>query len=160
MRIAARPPLSFVDSPEWQRDREYFEGLIRPMLREPGIEIVGQVAGVDKDRFLGNAAALLFPIRWPEPFGLVMPEALACGTPVIAFDQGSVPEVLEHGVTGFVGHTEDDLVDAVGRLHEINRGVCRATAERRFSPSAMTEAYERVYTGVLTGGKELEPAYA
>ena len=109
---------------------------------------------------MGQAAALLFPIRWPEPFGLVMAEALACGTPVIAFREGSVPEVLEHGVTGFVGVVEDDLVDAVARLDELDRGACRAMAERRFSPAAMADAYERVFSNVLEGLSEREPAYA
>jgi glycosyltransferase involved in cell wall biosynthesis len=160
LMIAARPPLSFDDTPETKRDGEYFEHVIRPLLREPGIEVIGQVGGAEKNRFLGNAAALLFPIRWPEPFGLVMAEALACGTPVVAFDEGSVPEVLQHGVTGFVGHVEDDLVAAVGRLDEIDRGVCRVMAERRFSPSAMADAYERVFAGVLSGSSEREPAYA
>jgi glycosyltransferase involved in cell wall biosynthesis len=151
LMIAARPPLPFVDNPEARRDREYFEHVIRPLLAEPGVELIGEVGGVEKDRFLGGAAALLFPIRWPEPFGLVMPESLACGTPVLAFREGSVPEVLEHGVTGFVGHTEDDLVAAVERLDELDRGVCRLVAERRFSPSAMAEAHERVYAEVMGG---------
>lgn len=95
--------------------------------------------------FLRKAAALLFPIRWPEPFGLVMAEALACGTPVLALRRGSVPEVIRHGVTGFVCDTEDELVQAVAHIHEIDRTECRRDAERRFSPSAMADAYERVY---------------
>jgi glycosyltransferase involved in cell wall biosynthesis len=157
LAIAARPPLPFVDNPEARRDRDYFEHVIRPLLDEPGIELIGEVGGVEKDRFMGNAAALLFPIRWPEPFGLVMPEALACGTPVLALGEGSVPEVVEHGVTGFIGQTEDDLVAAVGRLGEIDRGACRRRAEQRFSPSAMAEAYERVFAGVRRSASRLEP---
>jgi glycosyltransferase involved in cell wall biosynthesis len=147
--IAARPPLPFDQHPEAQRDREYFEQVIKPLLAEPGIELIGQVGGCEKDTFLGNAAALLFPIRWPEPFGLVMPEALACGTPVLALRHGSVPEVLEHGVTGFTCHFEGELVTAVERLPELDRRRCRAEAERRFSPAAMADAYERVYLSAL-----------
>jgi glycosyltransferase involved in cell wall biosynthesis len=147
--IGARPPLAFGHSPEVRRDRQYFEQVVEPLLSEPGVELIGEVGGAQKDNFLRHAAALLFPIRWPEPFGLVMPEALACGTPVIALREGSVPEVLENGVTGFVCHVEDDLVRAVDRIPELDRGRCRAEAERRFSPAAMADAYETVYAGLL-----------
>ncbi len=147
--VAARPPLSFNQHPEVRRDREYFEQVIQPLLSEPGVELIGEVGGAQKDEFLRNAAALLFPIRWPEPFGLVMPEALACGTPVLALREGSVPEVLEDGVTGFVCHFEDDLVRAVERIPELDRRRCRAEAERRFSPAAMADAYEDVYATML-----------
>jgi glycosyltransferase involved in cell wall biosynthesis len=143
--IAARPPLSFAQNPEAQRDREYFEQVVQPLLSEPGVDLIGEVGGLEKNEFLGNAAALLFPISWPEPFGLVMPEALACGTPVIALRAGSVPEIIDDGVTGFVCQFEDELVCAVDRLSDLNRAACRAEAERRFSPAAMADAYERVY---------------
>jgi len=116
------------------------------------VEFVGELAGRDKDTFLGGAAALLFPICWPEPFGLVMAEALACGTPVLALDHGSVPEVLQDGVTGFIGRTEDDLVAAVRRISELKRADCRSEAENRFSPGAMAEAYEDVYESLLERG--------
>jgi glycosyltransferase involved in cell wall biosynthesis len=151
LRVAARLPLPFDDNPEVQRDREYYEQVIKPLLREPGVELIGEVGGAQKDEFLRNAAALLFPIRWPEPFGLVMVEALACGTPVLALREGSVPEVLEDGVTGFVCHFEDELVRAVERIPELDRRRCRAEAERRFSPAAMANAYESVYAGLLAG---------
>jgi glycosyltransferase involved in cell wall biosynthesis len=147
--IAARPPLPFAREPEVQRDRQYFEQVIQPMLSEPGVELVGQVAGAAKNALLARAAALLFPIRWPEPFGLVMAEALACGTPVVALRDGSVPEVLRHGVTGFIGVTEDDLVRGVERVGDLDREACRREAEQRFSPAAMAEAYESVYTSVI-----------
>jgi glycosyltransferase involved in cell wall biosynthesis len=147
--IAARPPLEFAQNPEARRDREYYEQVIRPLLSVPGIELLGQVGGADKDAFLGNAAALLFPIRWPEPFGLVMPEALACGTPVLALRDGSVPEVLENGVSGWICETEDDLVRAVERIPQLDRARCRAEAERRFSPAAMADGYEYAYAQVL-----------
>jgi glycosyltransferase involved in cell wall biosynthesis len=151
LMVAARPPLPFDNDPEVQLDREYYEQVIQPLLREPGVELIGQVSGTDKDRLLGEALALLFPIRWPEPFGLVMAEALACGTPVIALREGSVPEVIEPGVTGFIGHDEDDLVAAVERVSEIDRARCRAEAERRFSPQAMAERYEQVFATLLEG---------
>jgi glycosyltransferase involved in cell wall biosynthesis len=146
--IAARPPLPFADTPETRRDHEYFEQVVKPLLSEPGVEFIGEVGGAQKNELLRNAAALLFPIRWPEPFGLVMPEALACGTPVLALRDGSVPEVLEDGVTGFICHFEDELVQAVERLPEIDRARCRAEAERRFSPSVMADGYERVYANL------------
>ena len=149
IRIAAREPLPFRDDPEVRRDWEYYEQVVRPLLREPGVEFVGEVGGEDKDVFLRDAAALLFPIRWPEPFGLVMPEALACGTPVLALRCGSVPEVVRDGVTGFIRDTEEALVEAVGHLGELDRARCRAEAERRFSPGVMADAYERVYAGLL-----------
>jgi glycosyltransferase involved in cell wall biosynthesis len=158
--IAARPPLPFNEQPEFQRDREYFEQIVTPLLNEPGIELIGEVGGEDKDDFLRNAAALLFPVQWPEPFGLVMPEALACGTPVIALDNGSVPEVIDHGVTGFVGQVEDDLVEAVNRISELDRRRCRNEAEKRYSPSAMAHGYERVYAQLLEEAGTLEPAFA
>ncbi len=149
--IAARPPMPFANNPEADRDRQYYETCVRPLLAEPGVEMIGEVGGADKNRFLGEAAALLFPIRWPEPFGLVMPEALACGTPVLALRDGSVPEVLEHGVTGFVCHFESELVQAVEHLSELDRATCRAEAERRFSPSAMAVGYERIFEAMLAG---------
>jgi glycosyltransferase involved in cell wall biosynthesis len=149
LKIAARPPLSFSHNPEMERDRDYFEHIIQPLLSEPGIELIGEVGGTQKDDLLRNAAALLFPIRWPEPFGLVMPEALACGTPVIALREGSVPEVLENGVTGFICHFEDELVRAVERIPELDRRRCRSEAERRFSPAAMADAYEEIYAQLL-----------
>jgi len=149
--IAARPPLPFLNDPEVQRDRAYYEQVIKPMLREPGIDLIGEVGGRGKDIFLGDAAALVFPIRWPEPFGLVMPEAFACGTPVVALGEGSVPEIVEHGVTGFIGSTEDDLVRGVEHLGAIDRAHCRAVAEERFSPHAMAERYEQVFDALLSG---------
>ena len=155
LRIAARPPLPFSDSPDAERDRQYFDAVIQPLLREPGVEMIGEVGGDEKNRFLGEAAALLFPIRWPEPFGLVMPESLACGTPVLALRQGSVPEVLQDGLTGFVCHFEAELVQAVGRLGELDRAKCRAEAERRFSPSVMADGYERIFEAMLASSRSL-----
>jgi glycosyltransferase involved in cell wall biosynthesis len=149
IRIAARKPLANKEDPDVRRDWEYYTSTVEPLLKSRSVELVGQVDEDAKDDFLGNAAALLFPIQWPEPFGLVMVEALACGTPVLAFRHGSVPEVLEHGVTGFICDTEDEMVDAVARIGEIDRSRCRAEVERRFTPAAMADAYERVYERLI-----------
>lgn len=151
LKIAARQPLQFSRDPNVRKDWRYFDGVIEPLLSEPGIEFVGEVGGRDKDLFLGNARALLFPIRWPEPFGLVMVEALACETPVVALRAGSVPEVIGDGVTGRVCESEDELAEAVDRVDEIDRARCRAEAERRFPPEVMAERYEEVYRRLIEG---------
>jgi glycosyltransferase involved in cell wall biosynthesis len=149
LRIAARKPLHLKGDVNVEADWQHYRNDVKPLLERGYATMVGEVAGADKDRFLRNAAALLFPIRWPEPFGLVMGEALACGTPVIALRDGSVPEVIEHGRTGFICDSEEEMVAAVSRLDEIDRACCRAEAERRFSPVAMARAYERVYRDLL-----------
>lgn len=149
LRIAARKPLRIKGDPNVQADWEHYRNEIKPLLERGQATLIGEVAGEDKDHFLRNAAALLFPIRWPEPFGLVMAEALACGTPVIALRDGSVPEVIEDGVTGFICSNEEEMVAAIGRIGEIDRARCRAEAERRFSPVAMVKAYERLYERLL-----------
>jgi len=151
LKIAARKPLQFSRDPEVRKDWRYFDEVIQPLLKTDGVEFIGEVGGREKDTFLGGAAALLFPITWPEPFGLVMVEALACGTPVLALRQGSVPEVIRDGVTGCSCDTEDELVEAVERIGAIDRVACRADAEARFSPGAMAEQYERVYCQLRTG---------
>jgi glycosyltransferase involved in cell wall biosynthesis len=143
--IAARMPLPHTQDPNVRADWEYWENEVQPLLEGHQVELLGQLAGKEKDDFLRNAAALLFPIRWPEPFGLVMVEAMACGTPVLALREGSVPEVVQDGVTGFIRDSEDELVDALKRIDEIDRARCRAEVEQRFSPAAMTDAYEQVY---------------
>jgi glycosyltransferase involved in cell wall biosynthesis len=148
LRVSARMPLSFLNEPSAGVDRLYWERVVRPLLGSD-VEFVGEVDAAGKDTLLRNAAALLFPIRWPEPFGLVMAEALACGTPVLALRCGSVPEVVRDGVTGFVCDTENELVVAARRLGELDRKTCRYEAEQRFSPAAMAEAYERVYERMI-----------
>jgi glycosyltransferase involved in cell wall biosynthesis len=130
-------------------DRSYFESRIRPLLSRPGIDFVGEIGERDKAEFLGRARALLFPIDWPEPFGLVMIEALACGTPVIAFRNGSVPEIVEHGISGYIVESVEEAVDAVGRLDRIDRGACRRAFEKRFTASRMAREYLEVYRRVL-----------
>ncbi len=144
LKIAARLPLDQPDNPEAQRDWRYWRK-IEPMLTERGVEYVGELGGVEKSAFLGGARALIFPITWPEPFGLVMAEALACGTPVVTLDQGSAPEVIEDGVSGFVRHTPDEMTEALAHVGQLDRGRCRAEAVRRFSAEVMAEQYERLY---------------
>jgi glycosyltransferase involved in cell wall biosynthesis len=137
-----------------QVDREYFEDYIRPRLDHPLVEYVGEIGEGEKDEFLGNAYALLFPIDWPEPFGLVMIEAMACGTPVIAYRKGSVPEVMEEGRTGFIVETLEDAVRAVRRVPELSRRRCREVFEERFTASRMARDYVAVYERILAGREE------
>jgi glycosyltransferase involved in cell wall biosynthesis len=152
LHIAARKPLAFTNDANVQADWAHFHDEIEPMLQNgSSARFTGEVDGPAKNEFLGNAAALLFPIRWPEPFGLVMVEALACGTPVIALRGGSVPELIEDGITGFICEDENEMIAAVQRIGEIDRGRCRAEAERRFSPGRMAEQYEAVYARVTAG---------
>jgi glycosyltransferase involved in cell wall biosynthesis len=126
-------------------DQRYFEDRIRPLLVEPGVQFIGEIGEAEKQKFLGNAIALMFQIDWPEPFGLVMIESMACGTPVIAFPEGSAPEVVDDGVTGFVVDDEHAMARAVGRLDEIDPAACREVCERRFSVPAVVRGYEAVY---------------
>ncbi len=130
-------------------DREYFEREVEPLLAHPLIEYLGEIHDSEKPGFLGDAAALIFPIDWPEPFGLVMIEAMACGTPVIARPCGSVPEVVMKGVTGFIADTVDEMVEAVKRIDRIDRSRCLREARRRFSVRAMADGYEAVYRKLL-----------
>jgi glycosyltransferase involved in cell wall biosynthesis len=155
LRVSARMPLPFLSDPEVRAGWEYWEHVVQPLLGSD-VEIVGEVGGAEKDTFLRNAAALVFPIRWPEPFGLVMVEALACGTPVLALRGGSVPEVVRDSLTGFICDTEDELVMAAGMLGELDRWRCRHEAEQRFSPAAMARAYERVYEGLIEAAGRLQ----
>jgi glycosyltransferase involved in cell wall biosynthesis len=131
----------------YPEERDYFHQTLEPLLLEAGsgVEFVGEVARWEKDEFLGNALALLFPIRWPEPFGLVMIEALACGTPVIAFRNGSVPEVTTDGITGFVVDSVGEAVQAVRRVAHLSRLACRQAFEERFDAARMTRDYLEVY---------------
>jgi glycosyltransferase involved in cell wall biosynthesis len=131
----------------YDEDRAYFQSTIAPLLNESRsfVEFVGEVGGERKDEFLRGAAALLFPIDWPEPFGLVMIEALACGTPVIAWRNGSVPEIIDHGVTGFVVDSFDEATRCVERLSEIRRSECRRAFEEHFDSRRMALDYVGVY---------------
>ena len=126
-------------------DRHYFDTVVAPLLDDPIVECVGEIGEDAKADFLGNAVALLFPIDWPEPFGLVMIEAMACGTPVIAYPHGSVPEIIEEGRTGFVVSSIEDGARAVERCRAIDRRVCREVFENRFTVSRMAADYVRLY---------------
>jgi glycosyltransferase involved in cell wall biosynthesis len=136
-------------------DHEYFDTTIKPLLKEPGIEFLGEVGYPHKSEFLGGAMAVLFPIVWPEPFGLVMIEAMACGTPVVAYARGSVPEIVEHGATGFVVSNADSAVRAIQNLSIIDRRKCRQVFEERFSSSRMTDEYLAIYRRLIA--EEPEP---
>jgi glycosyltransferase involved in cell wall biosynthesis len=130
-------------------DRAYYEEVIKPLMSLPHVEYIGEISEAEKTEFLGNAHALLFPIDWPEPFGLVMIEAMACGTPVIAFNRGSVPEVIENGVSGFVVEDEISAVAAVKRLHTLPRETVRKAFEARFSSKVMAQNYVASYEELL-----------
>jgi glycosyltransferase involved in cell wall biosynthesis len=134
-------------------DQEYFEREIEPLLKSADVEFIGEINEAQKPAFLSGAKALLLPIDWPEPFGLVMIEAMACGTPVIAFNRGSVPEVVDHGLTGFVVEDVYGAVAAVDRLGELSRHAIRAQFERRFTADTMAQNYVDVYTQMLQAQK-------
>jgi glycosyltransferase involved in cell wall biosynthesis len=143
LRIAAKIP---------RAETSYFREKLEPHIDGDRIRLVGEVNDEAKEKFLAGAAALLFPIVWPEPFGLAMIEAMACGTPVVAFRRGSIPEVVDHGVTGFVVDDEIEAVQAIKRLRELDRQKVRAQFERRFTAKRMAAEYLRYYT-TLVGAK-------
>jgi len=130
-------------------DKDYFDTVVEPLLRHQLVEFVGEIGEGEKEEFLGNAYALLFPIDWPEPFGLVMIEAMACGTPVIAYRSGAVPEVMEEGQTGFIVKGLEDAVEAVRRVPELRRKRCREVFEHRFTVTRMTHDYVRLYQRLI-----------
>jgi glycosyltransferase involved in cell wall biosynthesis len=138
-------------------DRGYFSTTIEPLLRSPYTEYLGEIGDSEKDEFLGNAYALLFPIDWPEPFGLVMIEAMACGTPVIAYRRGSVPELIEHGTTGFVVTQLEDAVRAAERIARLDRRACRRVFEERFTASRMAREYVDIYERLRAPGDPAAP---
>jgi glycosyltransferase involved in cell wall biosynthesis len=146
--VAAKMPLRIAAKVD-KADEAYFTEVVQPMLSSPGIEFIGEICQAEMDGFLGGAAALLCPIDWPEPFGLVLIEAMACGTPVIAFDRGSVPEVVEDGVAGFVVHDEAEAIAAVGRIPLLDRRRVRDAFERRFTSVRMAEDYVRLYERLI-----------
>jgi glycosyltransferase involved in cell wall biosynthesis len=130
-------------------DREYFEARIRPLLALPDVEYIGEISDGEKPAFFSGAIALLAPIDWPEPFGLVTIEAMACGTPVIAFNRGAVPEIVEHGLTGFVVEDETSAVAAVDKVDRLSRKKIRSRFEDRFTARRMAEDYVAVYRGLI-----------
>jgi glycosyltransferase involved in cell wall biosynthesis len=140
LKIAAK-----IDRP----DQDYFDRVIEPLLDPPMIDYVGEIDDRQKNRFLGEARALLFPIEWPEPFGMVMIEAMACGTPVLAFRRGSVPEVVDEGVTGCLADTVSEAIAALGRVLALDRARVRRRFETRFSAARMAENYVALYRRLL-----------
>lgn len=127
----------------------YFEKVVEPRLNHPQVEYIGEIGEGQKAEFLGNAEALLFPINWPEPFGMVLIEALSCGTPVIAFNHGSVPEIIEHGKTGYIARDVGDAVNALLNVDQFSRLVCRRSFEKRFSVERMTNDYLTIYRDLM-----------
>jgi glycosyltransferase involved in cell wall biosynthesis len=140
LRIAAK-----VDA----ADVVYFENIIKPLLDDPLIDFIGEIGDERKSDFLGNALALVFPVNWPEPFGLAMIEAMACGTPVIAWNWGAVPEVIDHGVTGFIVTSEQEALAALEHLPHLDRAHVRATFDQRFTATTMAHNYLRAYERLL-----------
>lgn len=130
-------------------DQAYFEQVVRPLLGHPLVEFIGEIDERGKDDFLGQAMALLFPIDWPEPFGLVMIESMACGTPVLAFDRGSVPEVIDDGVTGRVVHDLSEALHALPSVLALDRRGCRRRFEQRFTSDRMAQDYMKAYAAVI-----------
>ena len=130
-------------------DAAYFKASVEPLLADANVEFIGEINDAQKPAFLSGAKALLFPIDWPEPFGLVMIEAMACGCPIIAMRRGSVPEVMDDGVTGFVVNSVDEAVAACARLDEIDRAGVRARFEQRFTARRMAEDYVAIYRRLI-----------
>jgi glycosyltransferase involved in cell wall biosynthesis len=128
-----------------KQDRDYFQANIKPLLKCRDVEFVGEISDAEKNAFLGDALALLFPIDWPEPFGLVMIEAMACGTPIIARARGSVPEIIDDGLTGFIVDTVEEAVQAVTKVSSLSRKQCRQIFEQRFTADRMARDYVRVF---------------
>jgi glycosyltransferase involved in cell wall biosynthesis len=137
-------------------DRTYFEAEVEPLLHHPLIEYIGEITDAEKDDFIGDAYALLCPYDWPEPFGLVFIEALACGTPVLAYRRGSIPEIIDHGTTGFICENLNELADSVERISTINREDCRRAFDTRFTAERMAHNYVKVYKQLV--GENHAPA--
>jgi len=149
LRIAAKIP---------RGEQRYFNERLKPLIDGEKIQLVGEVDDRRKQDFLSNAAALLFPIDWPEPFGLVMIEAMACGTPVVAYRSGSVAEVVDHGITGFVVDGESDAIEAIGQLQQLDRRRVRERFDGRFTAERMAREYAKIYNSMLNGGAEIKGA--
>jgi glycosyltransferase involved in cell wall biosynthesis len=139
-------------------DRDYFAKRIEPLLDQPHVEFIGEIEEKQKNEFLGNAAGLIFPIDWSEPFGLAMIEAMACGTPVVANRKGSVPEVVDEGVTGFIVDDESQAVAAARKLHTLDRARIRRVFERRFTARRMAEDYLDVFRRQIEQARPLRAA--
>jgi len=149
---ATRSKLVAAGNMTCESDEKYFK-TVEPMIDGKKRKYIGEVGLKEKNELLRGAKALLFPIRWEEPFGLVMAEAMACGTPVIAFKRGSVPEIVKHGKTGFVVEDEKGLIEAIKNIDEIDRAECRRHVEKYFTIEKMVDSYERVYEKIINAKK-------
>jgi len=150
LRIAAKLPGG---------ERRFYKDVLEPLIDGKQIELIGEVGDGAKQAFLADARALVFPINWPEPFGLVMIEAMACGTPIIAFSAGSVPEIVEDGVTGFIVQSEEEAIDTIKhRLPRLDRRTVRKEFERRFTAYQMAQSYVEYYQALIAGRRRLLPA--
>lgn len=134
-------------------DQDYYDELIKPLMDHPLIEYIGEIGDHEKSEFLSGAIGLLLPIDWPEPFGLVMIESMACGTPVIAYNRGSVPEIIDEGLTGFIVEDEISAVNAVGRLGNLSREAVRNQFEKRFTARRMALDYLAAYRGLMEAAR-------
>ena len=142
-------------------DKAYYDSEIKPLIQgNPDVEFIGEINDARKPAFLSGAHALIFPINWPEPFGLVMIESMACGTPIIAFNCGSVPEVIDPGLTGFIVNTIDEAVAAAGKIHTLDRARVRATFDRRFTARRMAEDYVDLYETLAQPVRRLRAVHA
>jgi len=140
-------------------DEEYFRAEIEPLLTQPGVEYIGEIDDRRKSRFLGEARALLFPINWPEPFGLVMIEAMACGTPVLAFEAGAVREIIDEGVTGHIVRSVEEGMCKIGAVMALDRGRVRRRFEERFTARRMANDYVKVYEALLGEQARTQPGW-
>jgi glycosyltransferase involved in cell wall biosynthesis len=147
---ASKTPLHIASPEPDENEKMFWKKQVLPYIRSGSARHVGFVRGRKKIQFLQNAKALLFPIQWDEPFGIVMIEAMACGTPVIAFDRGSVREVIRHGKTGFIVKNETEMKQAIKNIHRIRREDCRAWVEQHFSPETMAKQYETIYKKIVS----------
>ena len=136
-------------------DRAYFERVVEPLLDHPLIEFVGEITDAQKSEFIGNAIGLVCPYDWPEPFGLVLIESLACGTPVLAYRRGSIPELIDHGATGLISENLDEMVSQVAQLVTIDRRRCRQVFDERFTAQRMTSDYVKIYQQLITDAAAL-----
>jgi glycosyltransferase involved in cell wall biosynthesis len=130
-------------------DRAYFERVVEPLLDHPLIEFIGEITDAEKSDFIGNAIGLVCPYDWPEPFGLVLIESLACGTPVLAYRRGSIPELIEHGVTGFISEHVGEMASQVEALRTLDRRRCRQVFDERFTSERMSNDYLKIYQRLI-----------